>query len=278
VKKLKELIIAAVGKLRSLAKVLSRDGVTVYAAQASFFAIISAMPFLSLLISVASLFIPPDAMSILDGLSLSEEVLDVLGSIVLELQVVPKIPLLSVSVVVALWSASRGISAVQLGLERIYRAGAERGFFIRRLLSLAGTLAFIAMVVIFVVLLMFGDYIGELFHLGKVTDIILSFHIPFILVLLTLALTLVYAAAARRSKSFAATLSAHVPGAVFAAAGWVIFSKGYSLYLRFFPRASYVYGSIGAICLLMLWFYFCMIILFLGAEVNKWRLERGLGK
>lgn len=264
----------AYAKGKKLGEELRADGITVYAAQASFFAIISAMPFLSLLISVASLFIPPDALRLLKSYSLSEEVLDILGSIFSELRELPKIPLLSLSVVVALWSASRGVSAVHMGLEGIYRSEAERGFFLRRLVSLLGILAFIALFVAVALLLMFGDYIGEVLRLGRVTDVILSFHIPFILMLLTFALTVLYAASARRSSILPHTLRAHLPGAAFTAVGWVAFSKGYGLYLRFFPRASYIYGSIGAICLLMLWFYFCMIILFLGAEVNKWGVKK----
>ena len=268
--KAKTLAAKTIMAVRKTVQALNEDRVTVYAAQASFFAIISAMPFLSLLISLASLFIPADALSILDGYSLSEEMLDILGSIVQELQAVPTIPLLSVSVVIALWSASRGISAVHMGLERVYRVDGERGFFLRRLISLLLTLAFIAVLIALVILLMFGDFIGALFNLGRISDVVLSLHIPFILAFLTAALTVIYAASARRSAMLHASLGAHLPGAVFASVGWVAFSKGYSLYLKYFPRASYVYGSIGAVCLLMLWFYFCMIILLLGAEVNRW--------
>ena len=43
----------------------------------------------------------------------------------------------------------------------------------------------------------------------------------------------------------------------------------YSLYIKYSPNASYIYGGLAAICLIMLWLYFCMIIFLCGAEVNK---------
>ncbi|MBQ8199661.1 MAG: YihY/virulence factor BrkB family protein [Clostridia bacterium] len=49
-------------------------------------------------------------------------------------------------------------------------------------------------------------------------------------------------------------------------------------YRAYFPNASYIYGGLAAVCLIMLWIYFCTIILLLGAEVNKlyflWREKR----
>ncbi|MBS5724524.1 MAG: YihY/virulence factor BrkB family protein, partial [Clostridiales bacterium] len=59
-------------------------------------------------------------------------------------------------------------------------------------------------------------------------------------------------------------------GAIFAALGWVLFSYFYSLYIQYFPSASYLYGSLAAIVFLMLWLYICMMILIYGAEINKY--------
>ena len=61
----------------------------------------------------------------------------------------------------------------------------------------------------------------------------------------------------------------HLPGAVFTTLGWMLFSYGFTLYIHFFPSASAIYGSLTAVCLLMLWVYVCVIILLVGAEVNK---------
>ena len=61
-----------------------------------------------------------------------------------------------------------------------------------------------------------------------------------------------------------------IPGALFSALGWMIFSLGFSIYFnRIGGRGySYMYGSLAAIVILLLWLYFCMCILFMGAELN----------
>lgn len=60
-----------------------------------------------------------------------------------------------------------------------------------------------------------------------------------------------------------------IPGAFIAASGWMLYSYFYSLYIVYFPNASYIYGSLAAVILFMLWVYFCMIIFLVGAEINK---------
>ena len=63
------------------------------------------------------------------------------------------------------------------------------------------------------------------------------------------------------------------PGAIFATAGWFLFSFVYSIYITYFSNFSYTYGSLAAIVLIMLWLYICMTITLLGAEINVF-LER----
>ncbi|HIU47977.1 MAG TPA: YihY/virulence factor BrkB family protein, partial [Candidatus Avimonoglobus intestinipullorum] len=60
----------------------------------------------------------------------------------------------------------------------------------------------------------------------------------------------------------------HLPGAVFTTAGWMVFSFLFSIYIENFANYSYIYGSLTAIVLMMLWLYSCMIILLFGAELN----------
>ena len=59
-----------------------------------------------------------------------------------------------------------------------------------------------------------------------------------------------------------------LPGAILSSLGWIGFSYGFAFYIDNMANFSYVYGSLTAIVLLLLWVYFCMYILFIGAEVN----------
>ena len=214
-------------------KTVSDDKVTVYAAQASFFTIISAVPFLSLLLAAFSLVLPDIALRFLSDRSLSPELLSILGPILEDLQSAPRISLLSFSAIFTLWSASKGTSALRAGLEIIYRADAPEGFLFQRLRSLGNTLAFIALILCSVVLLLFGDFLDDLIPFFSISGFLLYWRTPFLVLFMC------------------------------------VVSKGYALYIRYFPNASAIYGSLGALCLIMLWLYFCMVILLLGAEVNK---------
>jgi membrane protein len=59
-----------------------------------------------------------------------------------------------------------------------------------------------------------------------------------------------------------------LPGAMVCAAGWMGFSYAFSFYIDNYANYASMYGNLTAIVLFMLWMYFCMYILFIGAEVN----------
>lgn len=255
--------------LQRIARRFDEDKISVYAAQASFFVILSVMPFLSLLVSIISFFTPADIQSIFDRYTFSEDIMDILGTLFTDLKTAPKISLLSFSAIITLWSASRGTSAIRRGIETIYGSNSSRGFLFHRLKSLIGTLVLIVLIVATVILLLFGDSISNLIGNIRFTDIIMSWRTPFLVLYMCIVFTIIYTSAARRSVHISSTIRSQIPGAILSSVGWVLFSYLYSLYIKFFPNASYIYGSLAAVCLMMLWLYFCMIILLLGAELNK---------
>ena len=59
-----------------------------------------------------------------------------------------------------------------------------------------------------------------------------------------------------------------LPGAMFAAVGWMVVSWVFSIYLDVFEGFSSMYGSLTTIVLIMLWMYFCMYCILLGGEMN----------
>jgi membrane protein len=59
-----------------------------------------------------------------------------------------------------------------------------------------------------------------------------------------------------------------LPGAMVCSAGWMGFSYAFSYYIDNFSNYASTYGSLTAVVLFMLWMYFCMYLLFIGAEVN----------
>lgn len=256
--------------VKGIANQLTSDRISVYAAQASFFVIISVVPFLSLLVSIASFFIPTDVQTIFDGYTMPDAVKNAIGSILNQLNNTPKVSLLSISAIVVLWSAAKGVGAITTGISRVYRSKKNRNIILEKLWSLVSTLVFIALIIAAVVLLLFGNRLFSLLDIkGGTAKLVMYMRTPLLALFMCLLFTLMYTVVARRSAFIKTSFFAHLPGGAFASVGWILFSYFYSLYIQYFPNASYIYGGLAAVCLIMLWLYFCMIILLLGAEVNK---------
>lgn len=259
--------------IKQLIELIVADLISVYAAQASFFVIISVVPFCSLLISIISLFIPSDVFHLVDATQLPAGITNMIGSTLDDLRNAPNVSLLSISAVITLWTASKGTSAILSGISTVYHAPPAKNYLHHRFRSLMTTLILIVLIIAAVALLLFGDLVGELIggwlNIEQTTDFILRMRIPVLMAFMCIIFTAMYTYTARRSAYVKKSIFAHMPGALFASAGWVGFSMLYALYINHFPNASYIYGGLGAICLMMLWLYICMIILLLGAEVNK---------
>ena len=59
-----------------------------------------------------------------------------------------------------------------------------------------------------------------------------------------------------------------LPGAAFSSAAWILTSFAFSIYFTYFKNISYMYGSLGAIILLMFWLFAIICIILAGAEIN----------
>lgn len=177
--------------------------------------------------------------------------------------------LVGVSAATALWSASRGIFGVLTGLNAIYGASEDRGYFHTRFISVLYMFAFLLILLLTLALYVFGEglltLMGQAAHpallfLGEIID----FRFLVLLILQTGFFAAMFMALPNRKNGFLESL----PGAVFASLGWHGFSMLYSIYVEHFARLSTVYGSVYAVALSMLWLYFCVSIVFYGGALN----------
>lgn len=101
-------------------------------------------------------------------------------------------------------------------------------------------------------------------------------YLRFLLLALILFATLgmLYALAQDERQSAGAVL----PGAVSAMAAWMILSVGFSFYVENYAHYSVIYGTLGAVMILMIWLFLSGVTLIMGAELNgmylKWRQSR----
>lgn len=247
-------------RIRSIVQTITGDRVSLHAAHASFFVITSAVPFASILFTLVGIFAPNTSMEFLFQPESAPVLSELLRYAVAEIRSVPGVSLLSLSAVTTLWSASRGIAGIRSGLETIYGCTEHTGFVAHRLRSIPVTVLLIVLLSAASGILLFGDLLGIPAR---------RFQIPVFALVLTASFTAFFVSVAGRSTKVRHDVLRHLPGAVFSTVGWTVFSWGYSLYIAHVPSATTLYGGLAAVCLIMLWLYFCMMILLLGAEVNK---------
>lgn len=249
-----------------------RDEITVYAAQASFFIVLSFFPFIMILLTLIQL-IPTisqaDLLLVISRL-FPQKVYPLVETIITDLYTTAPAAILSVTTVVTIWSASRGMMGIERGLNRIYDCKKRRNYVISRLISSGYTVVFIAVCIVSLGLMVFGSALQRLLLkyipiLNNIAPYLLSLR-----ALIALAILIVFFMALYTYLPYERQkLKNQLPGALFSTAGWLVCSYGFSIYFNHFKRFSYMYGSLAAVVILMLWLYFCICIMFLGAEVNR---------
>ncbi len=249
----------------------------VYAAQAAYFVLLSAVPFLMLFFLILGAVVPlsPAQISDIAASVLPAQLRETGIQFLSEIFNTGNAPLISVTTVFILWSASKGIRSIGAGVQNIYGQTRARGYLRNVLFSLLYTLAFIATITLSVVVLVFGTPIQNLL-ISKVDERftllirLLDLKNIIFFVMLTFLFMLIYNGLAKSEL----TINEQFFGAVIAAVGWLAFSWGFSIYIRYFSNYPILYGGFAALLLFLLWLYMCMVVLLLGAELNKWRYEK----
>lgn len=178
---------------------------------------------------------------------------------------------LSFSLLAALWVASSGMGAISDTLNIAYDVRETRPWWRVRLISIALTVAFTVFIMAALVIVLYGGKIGDSIaaSLGYSVAFAIAWRLlqwPIVLLFVFLTFETIYC--------FAPNLPRRpwrwwTPGGVFAVLLWLIISFGFRLYLHFFNSYSRTYGSLGAVIVLMLWFYLTGMAVLLGGEINS---------
>ncbi len=249
----------------------------VYAAQASYFVLMSAVPFIMLFFQILGRVFPlsPAQISDIAGSILPEQLRESGIRFLSEVFQRGSIPLLSVTSVFILWAASKGIRSIGDGVQNIYAENRGRSYIRNAVNSLLYTLAFIVTIALTMVVLVFGAPL-QAWLVSKVDArftlliALLDLKNLIFFVMLTFLFMLVYHGLAKSELH----INDQFAGAALAAGGWLAFSWAFSIYIKYFSNYPILYGSLAALLLFLLWMYMCMVILLLGAELNKWRHEQ----
>jgi membrane protein len=181
---------------------------------------------------------------------------------------------LTFGLVASVWSASVGFSAIQDGLNTVYRVKESRSYLMARLSSIGVTFILLILITVILASLLGGDFLARLAELriwhhwlsllAAFAARCLSWIVAIILLSLLFAVIYYFAPDVKRSQWRWLT-----PGSVVGIVGWLLASIGLRIYVYMFDNYSLTYGSLGAVIILLTWFYLTGLTLLLGAAINS---------
>jgi membrane protein len=178
---------------------------------------------------------------------------------------------LSFGILATLWAASNGMGALTDALNVAYEVRETRPWWKSRLIAVALTIVLSVLILSALVLVLFGGHIAVWiaahWSFGAVFVTawkVLQWVVVLAFVLLAFALMYYFApdVHTRRWQWIA-------PGTIIAVVLWLVVSFAFRLYLHFFNSYSATYGALGAVIILMLWFYLTGAAILVGGEINS---------
>jgi membrane protein len=178
---------------------------------------------------------------------------------------------LSLGILAALWAASNGMGAISDTLNAAYGVKEERPWWKVRLIAIALTIMVSIVIIVALAIVLYGGYIGErvALYFGFSAAFTIAWKIlqwPIALVFLMLTFDLIYYFAPNDRRPKRKFWNA---GSATAVVLWLLVSFAFRVYLQFFNSYSVTYGSLGALIVLMLWFYFIGLAILIGGEINS---------
>jgi membrane protein len=252
---------------------LDRDHVSIMAAGVAFYALLSIFPGMSALISIYGLVADPatieNQLNSLTGI-LPQEALKLLSDQLHALVAAPRDKLglgLVVSLLLTVWSSTSGTGAVMQALNVAFEEEERRGVlsFYGRAIALTLGIGLFALLSLFLIAVV--PAIINLLPLSELwRDRVSLIRWPLLAIFAIVALGVLYRYAPARQHPSWNCLS---PGTIVAAVLWLVGSAGFSFYVARFSSYDKTYGSLGAVVILLMWFYVTAFIILAGAELNS---------
>ncbi|WP_338797740.1 YihY/virulence factor BrkB family protein [Pseudomonas monteilii] len=247
------------------------DEMSTYASALAYQALFSLFPFLLFLIALIGFLHLPDFFSWLrlqTELVLPPQALEQVNPVIDQLQQ-SKGGLLSVGIVIALWTASAGVRLMMSAMNAAYDVPEGRPVWKRIPLSIIYTVGLAGMLLVAAALMVLGPQVMEWIasQVGMQEFIVTLWTIlrwPAIIILMMVAVAVIYYVMPDVKQKFRFI----TPGSVLAVVVWIVASLGFAYYVKTFADYNAMYGSIGAIIVLLLYFYISAAVLLLGAEMN----------
>ncbi|RAK19191.1 membrane protein [Anoxybacillus vitaminiphilus] len=256
--------------VRELVKRFQEDEISRLSAELAYFFLLSLFPFLIFLFTLlAYLPIPHEDVLLLVREYAPKEALRLIETNVHAMMDHQNGKLLSFSIIATVWSASNGINALVRAFNRAYDVKEERSFIAARGMSVLLTFAMMSVIVVALVLPVFGRALGSfLFSAFGFSSEFLAVWNTFRWGGSSVILFIVFTALYYFAPNKHLRIKDVTRGALFATIGWMVVSFAFSYYVGNLTDYTVMYGSLGGIIILMVWFYLSGMIIVLGGEMN----------
>ena len=250
----------------------SRDNLSVISAGCAFYALFAIFPALSALISLYGLMIDPARIENQLGMLSSVLPAEAYNMVIEQVRILAAASnrtlgwSFGVSLALAIWSVMSLTQAIFAALNIAYEEE-ERRSFLRFYLSaflfaLVGIIGGVLVLLAFVYIPLLFAYAG---YLEGYEEIIAIARWPLMALFVLVLLAGLYRYGPCRPSPKWSWVSV---GSLFATVLWLLASAGFSYYVAHFARYDKVYGSLGAVIVLLFWLYLTFYIVLLGAEIN----------
>ena len=251
-------------------KHMGRKNISAYAASTAFFIFLSLIPALMLLCSLLPYTPITEANLMTVAKDISPDAVNPLLVNVITEVYGQSAGIVSVTAIATLWSAGKGILALMRGLNAIHDVEEDRNYFVLRLMACLYTVLMLLAVILSLLVTVFGNTLINVIERSfprsaYLFNMLLNFRTPFIWLVLTVVLALMYAYVPGTKQGFRMQL----PGAGFAAVGWSVMTWAFSVYEDQFNGFT-AYGNLTTIIILMLWLYAGMYVILAGAFMNRY--------
>lgn len=258
------------GITRDFGRQLAKDNISVYASGTAFFFFLSLMPTLIIICSLLPLTSLTEKNLLIAAVKVMPDFLDSITVLMIKQMYEQSVRILPFAIIITLWSSSKGMLGLMYGLNVVNEVAETRNYILLRLEAMFYMVITVTALLVSLTLSVFGKTIlnGIYAHfpdIGILVYLVMRFRFLFVWFLLTVVFAVTYTFVPNKKLR----MRYQIPGAVFTAVGWSLFSFVFSVYVDRF-RGMSTYGSLSTVIIMMFWLYCCLYILLIGANLNRY--------
>lgn len=249
---------------------MKKKDINTYAASIAFFFFLSVVPMLIMICTIIP-YTPLTEENLVELVTdLLPDQVDPLAESLISEVYDKSAGILSIAIIATIWSAAKGVMALMRGLNVVNDVEEQRNYFLVRIIASFYTVVMLLVVILSLFVMVFGDQLvavtlHRLPQLQTLVSFVMNFRFLFVWAVLSVLFAAVYAYVPDKKLVF----KEQIPGAVFSAVVWSVFSWAFSYYLTY-GNTYGIYGNLSIIIIVLLWMYFCMYIIMIGAYLNRY--------